>query len=529
MIKVKPLINRCVPYADESAYSLLHRLAKRNYYKNIYRLFNKELPTNSRTSFSYSDENTSWTGTIFNFLKYEALIKDIDSLFLNKFNSKIFKEEPTVIERAAFYVALKGRYCPECMSECFYYRQIWDISFVTVCIKHKNFLIDTCGNCGKSLTIFNIMSSVCLCGNRLDRHQPNKNVPNNLLEAQATFKDLLLNREKEVQVNRKYSLSVNEYFYFFRMFGSIVENLPYSIFPEIGLMLKGERLQYLANGKTSHRDIYLLSFTFYLIHELIINPFEMLRYVISYLDGVQRRYKHRRSKRYRIFKEITISPKGELYLDAYNQSVNVKQQVKFNEFRRQLKLPKEEKVYISFNEAVALLGVGPKTLNKLMEGEHKIFTVLKEERRNLSLLIKSEILDYKSKRDGSLSLTKFLDELGMKRTNGKKLIQRGLIKPFQGPDIDGNRYYIISKKEVEKFFDEVFGNAKIIEQVGGNFISFNKAILKFNRYGIGPIDMLELIKDNKMNAYLMGSNRNVRQLYLSIREVEEIIAVAKDN
>lgn len=44
------------------------------------------------------------------------------------------------------------RYCPVCLEESLYWRASWDISLMTACSRHRLRLLDSCQNCGKSLS-----------------------------------------------------------------------------------------------------------------------------------------------------------------------------------------------------------------------------------------------------------------------------------------------------------------------------------------------------------------------------------------
>lgn len=58
------------------------------------------------------------------------------------------------IKTKGTYSFKKGlKYCPKCLREKEYFKKEWRLSFYTVCLKHKCFLIDECPNCKEPLTI----------------------------------------------------------------------------------------------------------------------------------------------------------------------------------------------------------------------------------------------------------------------------------------------------------------------------------------------------------------------------------------
>ena len=63
------------------------------------------------------------------------------------------------------------RYCPECLEEAGYFRKEWRILFITICTKHKTYLLADCPVCHKPIKLkhINIFQSIseCSCGYKL--------------------------------------------------------------------------------------------------------------------------------------------------------------------------------------------------------------------------------------------------------------------------------------------------------------------------------------------------------------------------
>ncbi|BCD59442.1 MULTISPECIES: TniQ family protein [unclassified Nitratiruptor] len=58
----------------------------------------------------------------------------------------------TPVKVRGSYPRIKGlRYCPQCLQEQEYFRKEWRLSFYTVCLKHENFLINECPQCGEPI------------------------------------------------------------------------------------------------------------------------------------------------------------------------------------------------------------------------------------------------------------------------------------------------------------------------------------------------------------------------------------------
>jgi hypothetical protein len=61
-----------------------------------------------------------------------------------------------------------SRFCSFCLFEKSYHRLQWGLSCITICSKHKVYLLERCQNCNKRTTIQEMISSVCnKCKNKL--------------------------------------------------------------------------------------------------------------------------------------------------------------------------------------------------------------------------------------------------------------------------------------------------------------------------------------------------------------------------
>ncbi|WP_341911004.1 TniQ family protein [Ferrovibrio terrae] len=60
-----------------------------------------------------------------------------------------------------FVTVEQRRACPECLQEAAYHRAIWDLSFVTICHRHRRELLSSCPSCDRRLGWK--WSSLCLC------------------------------------------------------------------------------------------------------------------------------------------------------------------------------------------------------------------------------------------------------------------------------------------------------------------------------------------------------------------------------
>jgi len=61
----------------------------------------------------------------------------------------------------------RAAFCPLCLAEDPYHRKIWQPHVVTICLKHRCLLEETCPRCRSFQSVQNIVANKCACGQRL--------------------------------------------------------------------------------------------------------------------------------------------------------------------------------------------------------------------------------------------------------------------------------------------------------------------------------------------------------------------------
>lgn len=72
------------------------------------------------------------------------------------------------------YFSTRNRVCPKCLKDYGYIKKFWDIKFITTCIEHECFLIETCPSCKKYLHYNRKSICNCNCGFDLLSHESKK-------------------------------------------------------------------------------------------------------------------------------------------------------------------------------------------------------------------------------------------------------------------------------------------------------------------------------------------------------------------
>jgi hypothetical protein len=163
-----PLLNRLVPYPDESLASLLGRLAAANYYPKL-RWLTQFLPGSADPYKSHPNLNL-----IREQAAYERLVElthltqaTLTSLTLHRFAPRLQSREcgPWLargLGNEFIRSQAAGQVCPLCLAEAPYHRLHWDLRPVVVCLQHRVVLMDQCPKCGKPLGTQSLDLSHCV-------------------------------------------------------------------------------------------------------------------------------------------------------------------------------------------------------------------------------------------------------------------------------------------------------------------------------------------------------------------------------
>ena len=156
------------PLPDEGLNGFLLRLATGNQVTTVRKLFNGR---------KFSPENlVRRLGIQQEIPEFQRMFRQVDSA----------GNHPVWNKRTS-------RYCPYCFREHAYWRQEWELSLVTVCLKHNCHLIENCKKCNHSLTWGRSVLSRCTCGGDL-RH----------IEVPMSLADAKESKLTEIIVNKLY-------------------------------------------------------------------------------------------------------------------------------------------------------------------------------------------------------------------------------------------------------------------------------------------------------------------------------------
>lgn len=186
----------------------------------------------------------------------------------------------------------KSKYCPECLKENKYHKIYWQLSPISLCLKHKIFLSDKCKKCGQDITVDNVVKGQCICGNILSEDDGMHCNEDSIIEVQ---KKLYKSFGIEAELLNDYSFDLlgyrNSQMIVIIVFLRYIIESKYEVFKEIGLF------------ENNNLDIYQNCFK--TVEKILSDyPNEFIRFLDMINDN--------------IMKFINKSNKNSLYYKLYN-------------------------------------------------------------------------------------------------------------------------------------------------------------------------------------------------------------------
>lgn len=143
---MKPLLMRPIPHNDESAASLLIRVAEENGYRNVYKLFScAGILINEPVLLACTKNRLRYSHLIKALgLPYEYSLLPLERKSESNKSARIFNSYPFPNE---CFHRKEELFCPHCLQEDSYLRNRWLIRPLSVCLRHGIFLLDQCAHC----------------------------------------------------------------------------------------------------------------------------------------------------------------------------------------------------------------------------------------------------------------------------------------------------------------------------------------------------------------------------------------------
>jgi hypothetical protein len=162
-------LKKPIPYKDESLSSYLFRLSLVNScpYEWVLKEFHISSLMTRNIDLLKKEEIIN---KIAQSLDFD--VQDVHNMTLNKYplykwdsTKRFYHGSKRKIDK---YFELVPKFCPICIEEEKYIRLHWYFKLLKSCAYHKTALVKECDICGKSVTVRNVITTLCDCGRKLD-------------------------------------------------------------------------------------------------------------------------------------------------------------------------------------------------------------------------------------------------------------------------------------------------------------------------------------------------------------------------
>ncbi|WHY84682.1 TniQ family protein [Neobacillus novalis] len=517
-------LNRIKPKKSESLYSFLHRLALENHYEHLGSMFTELKSAAFNENCNDIHPSQSWYDFISILL--ERLGLNINALVTNQYDHLFIRRNKEMNRKniRKFYHRYSTKYCPECMQEDFYHRIYWDLSYVTVCLKHNTSLITHCSNCNDVVKLSRLVKGKCKCGQKYTKVNSVK--PNSVtLEVQKKFQPILFGEKQEIKRKDGSFINREEYLDFLYLFRHVIKNLDINVFSLSNhYKIEGK----LIFGEKNIRFINLnkLNFIVSTLHFLITNPIRDLGSLITSLDNKRkgRNYSvNSRHNKYHNLKEIFDFQMGEFYHLVYSDILINKKDEYINE-RFMVPPLKKDKIYLSVTEALPLVNTTYKTLKNLCEYKLIKQHITYNDGKKVMLFEKASIDEYHKMKNTSFTLNQATMYLGLNYQYIKELLDLKIIQAKHGPGVDGYALWYISKDEIYRFENELKGKFLPLSSVNSNeglTIQQVCNILRRERIRVG--DVYQLILYGRLRVFHDGNARLIDGIRVHNEDVKRLV------
>ncbi|OCA92596.1 TniQ family protein [Pseudobacillus wudalianchiensis] len=520
-------LNKTQPKDKESLYSFLHRLALVNYYEHFSAMFTELRDASFAENCNEIHPHLKWVGFVSSLLERMGI--DINSLVVNQYDQLLVRKtrmESSVKRRdyyRKYYHRYSTKYCPECLKEDFYHRNYWDISYVTVCTKHKASLITHCTKCKCTVLMSRLLSDKCKCGKKYTKIKVRKPDPLTL-QAQTSFQHLLFGEKKKIKRANSSYISGDEYLDFLFFFRRVIENLKVSSFFFSDFYGIKNKLMF-SEKEFMHINRSNLNFIVSTLHFLITDPAKDLENLINSLDGTKKRRdagNYAYNERYHALRRIFKTEKGLYYYEIYTDILNHKKDENINH-RKILPPLTKDKAFITLDEAAKLLNSKLYTVKNLCKHNLIKEHVTCKNGKRITVVEKESVNEYLKIKRSSFTLYQGMKYLGLNYQHLIELINVKLIKPIHGKSVDGHRIWYIPKKEVFCFEKELKEKLLPISSIKEEWWDIRQVSSSLRQYQISIGEIYLLIFNGSFRVYHDKNKKLTVGLKILKQDVERFL------
>lgn len=498
---------------NESLYSFLYRTFQINHHNRIGGLL-----TSASLRNNFFKEEAAGSNLIIELIKQNGSGKTVEQLSLNQYDdlfvkNKTFSKE---IGRTHIYRRTRTTYCPDCLRNDYYHRLIWDISIVTMCLKHSVGLIESCPKCHKGIRIANLMERACNCGYKYEEAESIKaNEMSQHAAAQGVIQSLILDKSETVEVEQGVELSKSQYFGLLFMFCFIVNDLEIKeLSPD--LYKDGMDRFIFKVGQGNRRNLEMMNTILTTAHRLVLKPRTYFPRLVGVFESPSQLWEKHSGKFHMLAKNQSTRVYREIFKNVSNDS-------RGSHLRNLVLIEENEmlKDYVSYNKALLILKTDGRRLSELEK--YGLIKAFHDKQTGISRYEKGSLLNYQKMRNESVQLSYVERQLGVTFLTATKFIKSGLIKASHGPEIDGYPIWHIALSELEKFKNKLFKHSVTFKSCPEEYITYDETIRKVSRRGISSIDVIIMVMKNQLKSGVIANNVWLNGLFISKEDINTLI------
>ncbi len=441
-----------------------------------------------------------------------------------------------------------GQFCPVCLKDIAYHRSIWLPIASAVCLEHKCLLVNSCPGCGGAISIPNIIETYCSkCKADFSEIQEVP-VEDDCFGSftQETIQSWLIGGISPTSTSYRLPEQTPRVLY------RLIEGLRFAVMQVNQEWPLLHQLSVLQHSLSPLPGIKTLTLTPYQAYSLYATAFKGIidwpMGFYSFLDAYRNRQrKNRNQNPNRDGTNGLINELGSLYTNWLNkfwkQPMLEFLQKAFDQYlvdnhttfpwavylNRYDDVPEFAKnlPYISLYEATKLLGTYRERL-MLMIQSGKLVSYKPQNKSNITLVKREDILDLRNKWSQALNLKEVTDWMGLSEGTVPKLVQIGLLKAQQTTEEGG--YWMFNPSEVAECLEHIVARVVVspIKKNASDALDLGSTTSILSRVGLDTASTLLEVAEGRLRAYFPPDTKiQLKNLIFIHADVEAYLETAK--
>ncbi|MFV1849665.1 MAG: helix-turn-helix domain-containing protein [Porticoccaceae bacterium] len=393
------------------------------------------------------------------------------------------------IERRSF------RCCPQCMQDNPHHQVLWDLKPLTVCPKHRTYLIERCTECARRISWGRESLTHCDCGKDL-RTLKSRSAPPQTVD----FCRLLEKRFWAISADKACGVHPELQKLDF------TDLLNYAMFLAAYISGRGRgtgrQLFYNLTSDASHevfdRVAIILSDWPNAFHHLLDDVRQFAGAELEKRVGLEAEFRS-------LYKNLFRNQREVEHLNLIrSEFANYIQKEWFSGFvvptsKRMGEEWVQDQSFVTLAEASRRLGIHPTILRRDIAAGILVATTREMQSRCLRVLEVSEIERYRNARENLLGTDDAQELLGVSKHPLMKLVNAGLIKAVKGPKVDSSQHWAFKKQDIDELIASLAKQATY-RQFTDEPVTFTKALRRCTAKGLCIVDLIQGVLGGELKA-----------------------------